>query len=124
MCRLMPGWTKAKVIDRIKKYNNGTPAATDAGQCVYLAKDGNRCFIGAFIPEGHPALFRREGVQFLLVRYPELRHFMPFSLDQELVTFQNVHDYLNKLDSKGSTYEALERFLADVIESEFGKECI
>ena len=90
--KLINGWTKRKVMNRIKKYNNGKRAVNYTGdRCVYLAPNGNRCAIGCFIPDSHSALCEKCKVESLIENYPDLTTVMPFEVGG-LVLFQTAHD--------------------------------
>jgi len=105
------GWTKSKVMEQVKKYNNGTCAIDDIG-CLYRASDGNRCVIGAFIPDGHKALDFVGPVDDLLEFHPDLVDLMPFSVGVSLRSFQSVHDNsCNGNQDNRPVYKELEEFL-------------
>ena len=100
------GWTKEKVREQVRKYNNGTQARnTPGGFCQYQAADGNRCFIGAFLPEEHKGLLTQGAVVELLNTNPDLWSYVPFDDLRLLCQFQDIHDQ-NDL-----TYGALNKFL-------------
>lgn len=97
--KLANGWTKATVLAQIKRYNNGTVCSVKEGPvdslsnpCQYKNKEGNRCFIGCFIPDNHPALRQTDGVRYILCEYPDLVEVMPFNDVYNLTKFQKVHD--------------------------------
>ena len=53
----------------------GHRSVTRDGSCMYLRKNGDRCAIGALIPDGHPALGRggyRLNVRKIIEKYPDL----------------------------------------------------
>lgn len=50
------GWTKETIKEQLIKKNNGTRAMINNLDCAYEASDGNRCAVGCFIPDDHPAL--------------------------------------------------------------------
>lgn len=109
--QLINGWTKAKVMEQLRKYSNGTRALS-GGLCAYQTAGGNRCFIGAFIPEGHEALGVMMNVVDVLIEYPDLVERMPFTDGPEngygpLVNFQLAHDQCEHDD----TLEAAQRWL-------------
>lgn len=105
--KLINGWTKQRVMEQVKKYNNGTKAYSHiTASCEYLT-DNNRCAVGCFIPDGHEALYTRMRADKLLERYPELSKVMPFS-PTNLIVFQNVHDFTKNGES---TYDRIEDFL-------------
>lgn len=82
--KLINGHTLESVRAALYKHNSGKKAnvsvATPWGEeqeCQYQAPDGNRCFVGCFIPDGHPGLRHKGGVESLLINYPELQERMP-----------------------------------------------
>lgn len=110
--KLRPGFTKASVMEQIKKYNNGTKS-TDGISCSYLTPDGNRCAIGAFIPTNHPALLSIAlTVNNLLEEFPDLRPLMPFDTHLALYYFQGSHDCC----SENSVYDSVNSFLENQCE--------
>ena len=108
MYKLKLGWTKDRVRTQIKKYNNGNRALRHCtNYCTYKDNGGNRCFIGAFIPDDHTEAFDSwDSVSHLLDKYPELDDEMPFRDVEVLKAFQAAHD-----DAVQSTLQALEQFL-------------
>lgn len=57
--------------------------------CKYLTANGNKCAVGALIPDGHPAQKYVGCAIDLLYRYPQLRD----RIDKELGrVMQNFHD--------------------------------
>lgn len=68
-------------------------AIDDKGNCEYLSKDGRKCAIGLFIPEGHDASSRGLDVKRLLLEYPDLMEFMPSGDLETLDAFQRGHDH-------------------------------
>ena len=83
MFKTINGYTKTKMIAKIKKYNNGKKAIeTDAFEiesCVYQTKGGNRCAIGCFIPVKYlkDAVQSAGVVSDLLNKVPEVEDYMP-----------------------------------------------
>ena len=120
--KLADGWTKEKVMERIRKYNNGNRATrTDAFNqinCTYQAADGNRCAIGCFIPDGHPALREPNGVHSILAEYPDLVPLMPFKELEALAALQCVHDVhdVHDVPRAMSVHEGIEVFLNECVE--------
>lgn len=92
MYKLKDGWTKAKIMEKIKKYNNGSKSWEGNSNCVYQTKTGNRCAIGCFIPDNHPGLNYEGDVLGLLETYPSLKEYMPFDEPGSLRDFQQAHD--------------------------------
>jgi hypothetical protein len=103
--KLMPGWTKEKVIEKIYTHNTGEVSyQTDqegiTNQCVYMKPDGsNRCFIGCFLPDKHEGLYADGPVIHLLNKHPDLWPWMPFRDIDALKHFQDLHDiYFREAD--------------------------
>jgi hypothetical protein len=96
------GWTKAEMIEAVKKYMlKHQSVETYAGDvpgmtftCLYQAPDGNRCAVGCFIPDGHIALKMREGIHLLLPLVPDLKRKLPLNREG-LMELQAVHDKIN-----------------------------
>lgn len=113
MIKLINGWTKETVMAQVKKYNNGKQSLDDRSEgCVYLGINGNRCAVGCFIPDGHPALQSDKGSSEIISEYPELEKLMPFELG-DLRKFQYVHDRAN---SYRNIHEAIQEFLDTKVE--------
>jgi hypothetical protein len=104
--KLINGWTRATVMQRVRERNNGAPAL-NSGRCVYRTDNGNHCFVGCFIPDGHPGFQTCGGSCFLLWRYPDLNKHMP--LRTGLGLFQLVHDEY----SGAGLYSAAEQWLTE-----------
>lgn len=84
------GWTKNTILAVIKarKYKF---RAKEGGLCRYLTADGNKCAIGLFIPDGHPAQLIQADALGLVRTYPSLLKIMPLPLSA-LIELQRVHD--------------------------------
>jgi len=116
--KLINGWTKEKVMAQVMKYNKGERALFFSEKhnvvqdtCVYEDKDGNRCAVGCFIPDGHVALKSRLTAPSLVEEYAALKPLMPFEGDG-LTMFQKTHDKaLN-----GDVYRAIDVFLDSEVE--------
>lgn len=93
MYKAINGWTKAKMKEQIVKKNNGQKCVKLDGKCSYsINDDSNRCVIGCFIPDNHPALKSDFFASATVMNY-DLFNEMP--LDSEgLDAFQLHHDYL------------------------------
>lgn len=114
MYQLANGYTKESVMEKIRKYNNGTVAAGgEPASCLYQSPDGNRCFIGCFIPDNKIREIATLGktVDVLLERHPELRKSMPFADLLTLSEFQRVHDSLSRGDTSRDPREAAQTWL-------------
>lgn len=53
--KIINGWSQAKMIERIWKYNNGKQANNDihGSSCTYENEEGNRCAVGCFLEPEH-----------------------------------------------------------------------
>lgn len=95
------GWTKARMLEVIRARPLMMPAYDHtAGQCMYLTADGNKCGVGLFIPDGHPAQKSKHSVDGLLTishaphgekSYSELANVLPLDL-LGLIQMQSAHD--------------------------------
>ncbi len=120
--KLANGWTKSKVLAQVKKYNNGTRAAKPCGGCMYLMPDGNRCAVGAFIPDGHAALASESGVKDLLDFFWDLRELMPFSDGVALSAFQRSHDLCGSGGRPEGVIPSVTSFLEHDVEGEWDEQ--
>lgn len=50
-----PGWTKARMIEKIRQHVPDEGCMIE-GDCIYERPDGKRCALGSFLPDDHPAL--------------------------------------------------------------------
>jgi hypothetical protein len=122
MFKLINGWTKETVLAQVKKYNNGTKAIREeTGHCAYKTAQGNRCAVGAFIPDGHTAALNSSASgSGMIENFPELKPFMPFSHEVScdgtgaipLNVFQKAHD--GSIDD--NVYESIKHFLDTKVE--------
>jgi len=90
---LVNGWTKAKMKAAIQKYNNGTQArytSVYSSACAYQTPDGNRCAIGCFLPDEHPALHYSGRAGNLMSTYSDIN--LPITDVFMAESFQDVHD--------------------------------
>lgn len=87
------GFTKAKILEVLKARPLEGPAIRDeySYTCAYKGKDGNRCAVGMFIPDGHDGESYEGSVGSLLERYPDLMPLMPLQYEG-LKGIQLVHD--------------------------------
>lgn len=116
MYKLVNGWTKKKVMEQIKKYNNGTKSydpLTDS--CLYKSEDGNRCAVGCFLPSRNKAMSEgwTLGAHDLLEEMPHLKKLMPFE-GKALSHFQGIHDMAN-VTHDGDVYRAMRDFLKNKV---------
>jgi hypothetical protein len=75
------------------------------GGCVYLASNGDKCVVGAFIPDGHPGQKFIGSVVGLLNQFPDLRDIFKIKGEKSYIEFcefwcglQNIHDDLLNLE--------------------------
>ncbi len=105
------GFTKQSIIETIKKGNNNSQAKNNKnGLCEYLTTDGNRCFVGCFLPEGHSAQNYRGQVPDLFTEYSALVDLMP--LDEEgLTELQVLHDTYQRTQASATLHETMEAWV-------------
>lgn len=112
---LAKGWTKKKVMDQVKKFNNNTRSMGDKDSCAYKNNEGNRCAIGCFIPNRSRAFGSSWGVEDLLGMFPQLKKSMPFEDVKALIACQEAHDDA-KDGVKGKTvYDLVAKFLKNKV---------
>ena len=78
---------KGKAVEKASSsiYKNGE-------RCCYLTKDGKKCGMGIFIPDGHEAQEDENTVIGTLGTYPDLWDYMPSQDGTKLREFQQFHD--------------------------------
>lgn len=103
MYKAINGWTKAKMIEKIYKGNNGKRCTNSVnGICAYRGRGGdnfgNSCAVGVFIPDD---LYTEnmEGLSAigLINNYPVLVDYVPLPKDG-LDDLQSVHDKNNGIE--------------------------
>lgn len=62
-------------------------------ECLYLAPDGNKCVVGIFIPDGHPAQEFEGDVSNLLDQFDDLpKWFYDDRMERLMSDLQGIHD--------------------------------
>lgn len=98
MFKCQNGWTKDKMIKRIKERNNGNRSVSlSSSLCLYKSSDGNHCAIGCFIPENNNAMSFKGCVSELLANSSDLEKEMPLCVEG-LMNMQLIHDRCTKDD--------------------------
>lgn len=95
MFRYANGYNLEKTMSKIREGNKGHRGMEEnAGRCMYLTSDGNKCVIGCFIPDGHRAQKILDSVSALLEleEYSDLVELMPLEGNLALEAFQRFHD--------------------------------
>lgn len=88
------GWTKKRIIARIKKRVPEYGCVDGRGVCIYRRDDGKGCIVGAFMP---PRLAKKMDlggvllIQTTLRAYPEIMQHIPLPF-QTMRTLQRMHD--------------------------------
>lgn len=97
--KTMNGWTKAGMMQAIRDKMLDHPSKAPDGQtCAYRAADGNRCAVGVFLPDGHPAESSIVNIDQVYTDYIDLRTVLPLALGG-LCAMQIVHDYTGDMDT-------------------------
>lgn len=106
---LINGWTKERVLEQVKKRNNGKPAIIN-DHCRYRTPEGNCCVAGCFIPDElyDPGMEGNSVTTYTTNLFKFVEHCFPFSF-KEMTTFQ-THCHDGKSDNL-TVYEAVEKFL-------------
>jgi hypothetical protein len=116
MYQLINGWTKEKMKAQIRAKNNGKRSMLpqdvphSGNGCVYETSDGNHCFAGCFIPEGHIGMHLIGGASFLVAKYQDLGAILPLS-GREMQELQNVHDTWQQVPGGISLHEAADQWI-------------
>lgn len=105
MYKTINGWTKDRMKAQINKYNNGTKSESNEF-CVYETERGNRCAVGCFIPDLHNGLHYRGNVHNLVLKYSDLKRYMPLTIDA-MKQLQRVHDRFDKRNSYKDIKQAM-----------------
>lgn len=92
MSDFINGWTKEKVIKHIEENFKGRAYDVEKNICEYLTKDGKKCAVGLFIPDGHKGQKFVGDVLNLLGKHENLLLKMPFD-SEHLLTMQRIHDW-------------------------------
>jgi len=125
--KLNKGWTKEKVMKAITTGNFGIKSVKSDGICRYKNHDGNKCFVGCFIPnEIYSESMEGMPVNQLLLEYSSIKSHLPFKDVQHpdsmggsqnlLAMFQAVHDSYNPTVYPTSLYAQAESFLNNYFE--------
>ncbi len=111
------GWTKEKIISRIREKMLDHPSKLPNGACVYRAPDGNCCAVGTFIededyePEWDSTTAWPSGCPVDEI-WGSVEHTMPLNLTA-MDLLQNVHD---ELDLHVDPRPALEAWIEEHVE--------
>lgn len=106
MFKAINGWTKKKILKVLQDRKFARAAYNEAQKvCEYRTKDGNRCAVGLFIPNGHEGLSHSGAVGGLLDAFPDLRKKLPLG-EKGLDFLQDVHDTIeNRTNAKRAMIE-------------------
>jgi hypothetical protein len=92
------GWTRETIKARIRARNTGEKSTEPKTEqdpspiCLYRAKDGNCCAVGAFIDEeDYSENMEARGYSTLLKEHPSLESKMPLPREA-MAALQSVHD--------------------------------
>lgn len=118
MFKYANGYNLEKTMAKIREGNKGhramdTTSLENAGRCMYLTPDGNKCAIGCFIPDGHRAQRSPEMVDAILKAYPGLVGLMPLEGELALKAFQRFHDiHIND----GGLHSSIQQWLIENVQ--------
>lgn len=105
MYKPINGWTKEKILNVIRARKQKKAAYDkNTSQCKYLTKDGNKCAVGLFIPDGHQAQNYVCDVINLITSFPTLIKNMPLET-YAMKQLQKVYDNEGPKKSITSKFE-------------------
>lgn len=114
MYKTINGYTKAKMIEMIKKYNNGTKATNKEGDCQYLTENGNRCAVGCFLLEEIARKYTTYSVYYVSAKSPKVRTLLPLRMNG-LSGLQKTHDSYDET-SNFTLHETLINWIENNVE--------
>jgi hypothetical protein len=99
MYKCINGWTKKKMIERIKLRNTGKVCVSNiTGLCKY-EYGKNHCAVGCFIPSNYKKALKFEGNYLGLIHdFPFLENKMPLG-KYGMIQLQSVHDEVNNISN-------------------------
>lgn len=97
------GWTREKMKEQIRKYNNGTKAIV-GNACQYLTADNNRCAAGCFFPDDHRALSYYGNIVDILHSCPDLEEHFPLGW-HGMHILQQKHDNYSGTDLRPALFQ-------------------
>ena len=100
MNKLINGWTKEKLIEKIETDFKGKSVGEDGRTCLYRGKQGTKCAVGLFIPDELYSLkMEHRSVNSLLNEFDLLKTYMPLYNDS-MDNLQFIHDNSSKGNCK------------------------
>lgn len=98
----MPTLSTQEIFDKAAAHllKQGCQAKFDDGFCAYLTSNGNKCAIGALLPDGHAAQKSGQSVYGVCREYSDINEMLR-GRDEDgkrlrfLFTLQNIHDNNN-----------------------------
>lgn len=111
-----------KIAERLTDGKGRCALSDDSTQCMYLNEHGNKCAVGIFIPDRHPAQDYMGSVYGLAKTFPDA---LPNIAPKDFVFlghFQSLHDRISSWTADGrfslyGFYDFME------IADKFGLEC-
>jgi hypothetical protein len=113
MFEAINGYTKESIIQKIESDFKGRAGDINGYGCEYLTKEGRKCAVGLFIPDGHPGQECGSDVSGLLDKFPDLTDSMPLPI-LALDRLQYLHDHRLKGDQ---TIDRQKSILIDWVEA-------
>lgn len=90
--KLINGWSKLDLINKIETDFKGKSVAENGRSCLYRGLDGKKCAVGLFIPDElyNPA-FENRSFFWITMNAPDLLNFMPMDAES-MNALQWAHD--------------------------------
>lgn len=73
------GYNRQKTMEVIKKFNDGSVARSENGDCSYRTEDGNCCIVGCFIPDSEYSTKMENKAASSVIEDYHLQHLMPLN---------------------------------------------
>ena len=90
MYKCINGWSRDQMIDKLIEHVHGLAYQRKVG-CLYKAPSGNRCAIGALLPDDFKDFESMGNVYDLLTKHTDLYAYLPL-LGAQLNELQAIHD--------------------------------
>lgn len=118
MYKTANGWTKAAMLEHVKKEFKGKSIEAsglndnDVSACLYRGPNGTKCAIGMFIPDLLARKADYQGscsINHLYHIMPEFQSFMPLESLEGLAELQSAHDKVDDANCLQSILDFIEQ---------------